>query len=63
MGAVGGHEDARSPRGPEEGKECLDAGDSMCNCLAPCRARVPGELEGVPKGNLMLLHPFYTIAV
>lgn len=25
----------------------------------PWRARLPGELVGVPKGNLLLLHPFY----
>ena len=34
-GGVGGHEDARSPHGPEEGKDLfgLDAGDGTCHLV------------------------------
>lgn len=58
MGGVCGHKDAQSPRGPEEGKDKLDASDSTCDLTwLPV---VPGELQQVPKSNLS---PFHNTAV
>lgn len=58
VGGVCGHKDAQSPRGPEEGKDKLDASDSTCDLTwLPV---VPGELQQVPKSNLS---PFHNTAV
>ncbi|XP_048177359.1 uncharacterized protein LOC125334519 [Corvus hawaiiensis] len=53
-GGVRGHRNAQSPRGPEEGKDKLDASDSTCD-LAWLPV-MPAELQQVPESNLSPFH-------